>query len=520
MEFNTTNTTSELGVMEPQTLARLLHILQTATVAALIFAVCAYIPKLKHRAHLAKLPVFNSSTGGGKGYIKSTKDLYSEGYRKFKDRAFLMTTLQGESSVVVPQALLPELRKLPDDVLSFPKAIDRSMEVKYTRIEADPRLSVHAIRSDLTPALARLNSTICAEVDDAMRQHLPLCHEWTEVPISDKLVDVVARISGRVFVGPDLCQDPEYLECCTKYTIYLMDAVRAIKKVRPWLKPLMVPRLPEIIRLRDMEKKAARILQPMVRERMEAEKADPDWQRPDDMMQWLLSHGAEHGKQSVESLANTQLGLIFAAIHTTTMTATNLLYTLASTPEYIVPLREEVREAMAENDGKITTRALQHMVKLDSYMKEVTRLYPPGITSFARRVLKGITLSNGQYIPAGVIIEVPAQAIYTDSDHFPDSGTFDGFRHYKLRQGGTASDHARNQFVTTNELNLAFGYGRHACPGRFFAANEIKMIIARLLLDFDIKMPGDATERYLQIETGSSSIPDPRKTLMLKRVEA
>jgi cytochrome P450 len=66
---------------------------------------------------------------------------------------------------------------------------------------------------------------------------------------------------------------------------------------------------------------------------------------------------------------------------------------------------------------------------------------------------------------------------------------------------------------------LAFGYGRHACPGRFFAANEIKMILARLVLDFDIKMPGDVTERYPQIAIGAGNSPDPTKTLMLKRRE-
>jgi hypothetical protein len=45
------------------------------------------------------------------------------------------------------------------------------------------------------------------------------------------------------------------------------------------------------------------------------------------------------------------------------------------------------------------------------------------------------------------------------------------------------------------------------------------MILARLILDFDIKMPGDAKERHPQIEMGRSSMPHPGKTLMLKRVE-
>lgn len=30
--------------------------------------------------------------------------------------------------------------------------------------------------------------------------------------------------------------------------------------------------------------------------------------------------------------------------------------------------------------------------------------------------------------------------------------------------------------VTTSPNHLAFGHGKHACPGRFFAATEIKII--------------------------------------------
>jgi len=123
-------------------------------------------------------------------------------------------------------------------------------------------------------------------------------------------------------------------------------------------------------------------------------------------------------------------------------------------------------------------------------------------------------------IPPGINVEVASQAVYHDSALFPDSSTFDGFRFSKLREGGTGTDHARNQFVTTNEQNLGFGYGRHACPGRFFAANEIKMIMARLLLDFDFKNEDGSKVRYPNIEIGRQSTPDPRKLLLFKRVAA
>lgn len=212
---------------------------------------------------------------------------------------------------------------------------------------------------------------------------MPPCNEWTEVCINAKLVDIVAKVSGRIFVGPELSNDPEYLHCGSNYTIYIMQAVTAIKTIRPILKPFLAPRLPEIRRLRDLEKRATAFLEPIIHTRMEAKKDRKGEQEPDDMMEWLFNRMAQdnNGAVSVEKFTKIQLALIFAAIHTTTMTTTNILYTLAVTPEYIQPLREEMRTVIAQNDGQITSRALQQMEKLDSYMKEVLRVYPPSASA-------------------------------------------------------------------------------------------------------------------------------------------
>ncbi|KAI1577905.1 CypX Cytochrome P450 [Pyrenophora tritici-repentis] len=151
-------------------------------------------------------------------------------------------------------------------------------------------------------------------------------------------------------------------------------------------------------------------------------------------------------------------------------------------------------------------------------MKQHGFTLPASVSSFGRLVLKGFTLSNGQYIPPGVILEAPAAAMYLDEHNYPNADVFDGYRAYNLRASGKAADIARNQFVTTNEANLNFGYGRHACPGRFFATNEIKMVVARLILEYDIKMPEGVTERYPQIEIGRMTMPNPTKPLLFKKV--
>ncbi|KAF2464865.1 cytochrome P450 monooxygenase-like protein [Lindgomyces ingoldianus] len=507
-------------MMENQSLVGLSYTLQTAVVAAIIFAVSVFLSKINFRSQLAQLPPYgNFGEKGRVEYLKSAKNMYLNGYQQFKDTVYRMYTSDGNETIVIAPKFLPELRNLPDKVLNFPEAVREIMEQKYTKILTDTPLVTHTIRADLTPALARLNPIICAEVDEAIKDEMPPCNDWTPVSIYTALVHIVAKVSGRVFVGPDLCHNEEYLDCGINYTMELISAQQAIKKTRPILRPFFAPRLPEVKRLRERERIAKAFLEPIIDARRVAENNDPDWQRPDDMLQWFLNRSEDFGNFSAHELAKFQLGIIFAAIHTTTLTATNILYTLAISPEYITPLREEIRTCMADNGGIITSRALQQMEKLDSFMKECVRFNPPGFTSFSRKVLQGITLSNGQHIPAGSTLEVPAHAIYHDSQFYPDHEKFDGFRFAKLRKGGTAADIARNQFVTSNEQSLSFGYGRHACPGRFFATNEIKMILSRLVLEYDVRNMDGVMERYPNMEVGRSTSPDPTKNLMFKKVE-
>ncbi|KAF2116783.1 cytochrome P450 monooxygenase-like protein [Lophiotrema nucula] len=505
---------------ELQSLNTVPHAIQTVALATLIFAVCVFFTQINFYAQFRKIPAYAGNPGSSKkrqtAYLESARKFYEDGYKQFSNSVYRMAGTETLETVVVPPAFLPELRRQPDDVLSFPHAVNETMETKYTKLDTNEPLGMKTIKADLTPALARLNPTICVEVDEAMKAEMPACDDWTNVSIYMTLVRIIAKVSGRVFVGPELCRNQDYLDAGINYTMELIAAQREIKKVRPMLRPFLAPRLPEVKRLRKREEEAKVLLEPIVQARLDALKK-PGFEKPDDMLQWFINRGEG---ADLHKLAKLQLGVIFAAIHTTSLTVTNIMYTLAVMPEYFKPLRDEIASVMAAHGGVITSKALQEMVKLDSYMKEVTRFYPAGITSFSRKVMKGFYLSNGQYLPAGVSIEVPSAAIYQDDANYPNPEKFDGFRFSELRKQNSVAAHARNQFVTTNEQNLGFGYGAHACPGRFFAANEIKMILARAILEYEWKNEDGSMERYPNLEQGRQTAPDPRKLLSFKKVKA
>ncbi len=72
------------------------------------------------------------------------------------------------------------------------------------------------------------------------------------------------------------------------------------------------------------------------------------------------------------------------------------------------------------------------------------------------------------------------------------------------------------QFVSVTKENMAFGFGRHACPGRFFAANEIKHILAQLLLNYDMALPEGAEK--LRVIPGIG--PDPNREILIRKLPA
>lgn len=160
-----------------------------------------------------------------------------------------------------------------------------------------------------------------------MNEEMPPCEDWTPVSIYMTLVNIVAKVSGRVFVGPELCRNKDYLDAGINYTMDLIAAQQEIHTMRPWLRPFLAPRLASVKRLRTREKTAHDLFEPIVRARKEGMK-NPDYQRPDDTLQWMMNRSAGTAFDTVEELARTQLGLIFAAIHTTTLTATNMYDTL------------------------------------------------------------------------------------------------------------------------------------------------------------------------------------------------
>lgn len=154
-------------------------------------------------------------------------------------------------------------------------------------------------------------------------------------------------------------------------------------------------------------------------------------------------------------------------------------------PSTFARLREEAESVLgtASTTQPWDRKTISQLVLADSAIRESMRLSDFGLFALPRRVgsAHGITLDNGIQVPPGVHIEVPMHSIHMDeSFHGRDAASFKPFRF--------ADDASmRRSAVTLDESFLGFGYGRNACPGRFFGAHVMKVVLAYFIMNYDVE---------------------------------
>ena len=135
------------------------------------------------------------------------------------------------------------------------------------------------------------------------------------------------------------------------------------------------------------------------------------------------------------------------------------------------------------------------------------------IVTFNRRVTKPIKFIDGATLPTGAYITMPSDSVAYDPEIYENPREFDGTRFYDKRMSAKSEAH-RHQFATTGPESLAFGQGKTACPGRFFAASQIKMVLANILINYDVSYPPGQTERPKNIYKGGLVMADRRQRLI------
>ncbi|KAI5856521.1 cytochrome P450 [Tricharina praecox] len=491
---------------------------QSATIfaACTLAVLCNWFYRFSSRGKQREYVYVNLPSGpdgykkGQARYLSHSSTMIQEGIQKLGEAAvFWVPTMLGPT-MVAPRRYLPEIKNHPD--LSFANYIRDGFAGAQTGIDLPFRSEniMRVIKRNINQSLGHVTAALSEEAVISMDIELPLTDEWIAYKLHPTLQQIVARVSSRVFLGETLCRNQRWLDIIINYTTTVMTAGLELREMGQFFARIAKWWLPSYKLLDKSVSDANTMLMDLLKTRREQEKAQGDaYVKPNDALQWAVDQGEPDA-----NMARFQLFLGFAAVHTTSITMTHLVYDLCTYSEYVDMLREELYEVLGNGEFNVKSD-VQKLKKMDSFMKESQRLHPIQDAAMQRTAARDIELSDGLKIYAGDRLQVASRSVLRDPSIYSDPETFDGLRFLKMRQEpGQENGH---QFVTSSETFFAFGHGTHVCPGRFFAGNQIKIILSHLLMRYDFKFPDGQTQRPKSVHFEEAVNPNPDQEILFKR---
>ncbi|KAI1308543.1 putative cytochrome P450 [Xylaria venustula] len=462
---------------------------------------------------LPRVPIIGSRKGDWFPLLqarwRNTRDFKTALEAAYTESRPVLVPVAGEGDIVIlPPADIKFLLDQPDSVLGFSERAFEIFQIDYTFMEPKiPRVPLHErlLRTKLTPQIGSLVPELAEEAAWAFEKHWggsEIEDEWREVCVFESMRHVVGGVANRAFVGLPYCRDPELVNNGMAFAVDIPLSSTIIKLIWKPLRPLLAPLVTLPNRLHTWRFRKILISEIERRLRIYDENQnDPEnkKQEPNDFLQWSIQQakaGSDPYMWRSTMLADRILVVNFAAIHTTSFTSTEALFDLVSSKvEVLEEIREEIISVLAAHGGQWNKRALGQLEKLDSAIRESARISSIVSIGLGRAVVaeEGLMTPAGVHLPKGTKVSVPAYNIMRDEAKYAESETFKPFRFSDQRKAteGGKSDHvrvARNALPTTNPDFLVFGHGKHACPGRFFAAAELKLILAHALLHYEFQV--------------------------------
>ncbi|KAF9576668.1 hypothetical protein EC968_007016 [Mortierella alpina] len=433
--------------------------------------------------------------------------------------------LRNRLYTVISEPLVREVFMTED--LSLAAATDelsglhaQTMSITKSRRDfSDP--AFHAIvRDNITPNLALFTPKIVECIQAVTERDLGRFSD-RKLNKNPLLVfqDAITSAMAAVFMGDEAAKDRKVLHTFIHCTEDLARIVSPSSRNKRWHALLnkfkygiVKPLKKHVQVLVDF---ATPIIQERRRQEAEASEKGIEYKRPLDIMQRILDNFDKYGVVDLEDVCGHLIVLVLGAVHSTSDGSTFLCYYLAAFPECIEPLyqeqvevldqickeREEQRQRKLEcgdvhsvdeftdteldprNDRDLSSTAVKRMVKMDSFVREYLRFRSERV-ELAHMAKNDVVLSNGMTIHKGGKVLVNLRSVHQNPETQGDEPT--EFQPWRFVGKGKVATKVSTDF-------LLFGMGKHACPGRFLAIQEIKTIGALMV------------SRYSKIEMQDSS---------------
>ncbi|KAK7222842.1 hypothetical protein V2G26_010845 [Clonostachys chloroleuca] len=442
-------------------------------------------------------------------YRFDSRRVLTEGYTQFKNQIFGLDTSEG-IIMVLPTHFIDELKS--HAALSFGATFDTLTLPEYTRIHAATPVILKLFIGKFNPSLGAFMPDMQTMIQTELLAALPKDNNWKSVKIYHILFHLVCKSAARSLLGEAAAENPRWLQVQTDYIGTAISYVQALKKWPKALRPFVYRYVEGYSTLRKQWNEGRAIVADFL-----ARKKANNWEPLQQPPSFFDIVASTYRDMSVDEHLSLQVTFFVAGVHTSAATLTQALFDAAVNASCIAQVREEVQQLHASCGGVIRREHLSQLPKLDSFIKEVLRFSSPDLATFVRKSSQDVTLSNGFHIPSGTTLEVATGAIAMDPEGFDHPKIFDGLRFWKKRQ--LENESVKHQFTSVSPRDLEWGYGRHACPGRYMAEVAIKLVMIQILLRFELKNP-EGIARHESFNFDGQTMPNTEADILMRDINA
>ncbi|KXJ87451.1 cytochrome P450 [Microdochium bolleyi] len=212
-----------------------------------------------------------------------------------------------------------------------------------------------------------------------------------------------------------------------------------------------------------------------------------DEAREDFMSYILRNNNSDDEKVRARGLSEDEIAanaviLIIAGSETTATQLSGATYHLLMNRDKYDILVAEIRGAFA-SESEITISSVNNLEYLIAVLNESFRMYPPVPAGLPRVVPDGGEMISGHYIPAKTAVAVPQWAAYQSAHNFSEPQRF-------LPERWLAGVNTTDPRFIHDQRDVLqpFSVGPRNCIGRNLAYAEMRLILTRLLYNFDLEL--------------------------------
>ncbi|ERF75985.1 hypothetical protein EPUS_01351 [Endocarpon pusillum Z07020] len=200
----------------------------------------------------------------------------------------------------------------------------------------------------------------------------------------------------------------------------------------------------------------------------------------------ILKANDEKGMTYPELESSINL-LVTAGSETLATLFSGAVYHLSQNPRVMKKLRQEVQTAFHDTKD-VTIASIQKLPYLNAVIEESLRIYPPAALSLTRIVPRGGAVICGEHIPAGTGVGVTTWA----ATHSPKN--FAAPEEYAPERWLDDPRFAKDD----KKSSQPFSMGARNCVGKNLAYAEMRLVLAKLALDFDFRLQPESETWIVQ----------------------